>query len=199
MPFAKGGEYSPYYGDIHLVVNWADSGAEVAALVTQRYPYLKGNASWVLHPESHYTEPGLTYSKRTTSAFGPRLLPEGCMFNDQGIGIFTPEASDRFGLLALLMSRCAAYFTELSMASADAVSSGSAARHYETSVVGNLLSPLSLSELTSELGERMESITNRMVELSAVEEPSMFFVSPLSGGVECSLRATFERVASVAS
>ncbi len=195
MPFAKGGEYSPYYGDIHLVVNWADSGAEISALVTQRYPYLKGNASWVLHPESHYTEPGLTYSRRTTSAFGPRLLPEGCIFNDQGIGIFTPEASDRFGLLALLMSRCAAYFMELSMASADAVSSGSPARQYETSVVGNLPSPLSLSELTAELGERMESVTNRMIELSAVEEPSMFFVSPLSGGVECSLRATFERAA----
>jgi hypothetical protein len=31
VPFAKGGEYSPYYADIHLVVNWENEGAEMKA------------------------------------------------------------------------------------------------------------------------------------------------------------------------
>lgn len=29
VPFAKGGEYSPYYSDLHLVVNWERDGEEV--------------------------------------------------------------------------------------------------------------------------------------------------------------------------
>ena len=29
VPFAKGGEYSPYYSDLHLVVNWERDGEEI--------------------------------------------------------------------------------------------------------------------------------------------------------------------------
>src|SRR5690606_4871835 len=29
FPFAKGGAYSPYYADLHLVVNWDADGAEI--------------------------------------------------------------------------------------------------------------------------------------------------------------------------
>jgi hypothetical protein len=29
VPFAKGGEYSPYYADVHLVVNWGNDGEEL--------------------------------------------------------------------------------------------------------------------------------------------------------------------------
>ena len=29
FPFAKGGKYSPFYADVHLVVNWEDGGREI--------------------------------------------------------------------------------------------------------------------------------------------------------------------------
>ena len=193
MPLAKGGEYSTFHGDIHLVAKWANEGAEIAELVVARYPYLKGNADWVLHPESHYTLPGITYSKRTTSAFGPRLLPRGCLFNDQGIGVFTTRAEDRYTLLGLLLSRCTAYLLELSMASADAVSSGSAARHYETGVLGSLLSPVQLSEYPAEIADGVSRISNRLLDTSSTDEPSMYFISPFNRGVLSTAKDTFLR------
>ena len=191
MPLAKGGEYAPYVGDIHLAVKWAGKGSEIAALVVARYPYLKGNTDWVLHPESHYGHAGLTYSKRTTSAFGPRLLPEGCMFNDQGIGVFPEVSAHRFALLGLLMTRAVQFFVELSMASADAVSSGSAARHYETSVVSNIVSPERLEALPGSVRECVGSIVERLLTVSSTREPSMFFVSPVVYGVRASLLESF--------
>ena len=191
MPLAKGGEYAPYVGDVHLVIRWADKGAEIGALVISRYPYLNGNTDWVLHPDSHYGQAGLTYSKRTTSAFGPRLLPAGCMFNDQGIGIFTNASVDRFVLLGILMTRAVQYVVELSMASADAVSSGSAARHYETSVISGIVSPDRFDALPERIGIGVSSIAGRLLGVSASREPSMFFVSPVMCGVRASLLESF--------
>ena len=191
MPLAKGGEYSPYVGDIHLAVKWSYRGAEIAALVVARYPYLKGNAAWVLHPESQYGQPGLTYSKRTTSAFGPRLLPRGCVFNDQGISIFTEKLEDRFALLGLLTTRVVAFLLELSMASADAVASGSAARHYETSVIGSIPSPSKLENLPETVSEDTKAIAAELLAIAGCSEPSMFFVSPLVFGVKNTLEQSF--------
>ncbi len=33
FPFAKGGAYSPFYADVHLLVNWAKDGAEIINFV----------------------------------------------------------------------------------------------------------------------------------------------------------------------
>jgi hypothetical protein len=47
VPFAKGGEYSPYYADIHLVVNWDGRAGRFKEWICERYPYLNGNWEWV--------------------------------------------------------------------------------------------------------------------------------------------------------
>lgn len=73
--YSKGGEYSPFASDVHLTVRWHDGGREIAALITAKYPYLNGDAGWVLHPETHHGLTGITYTKRTTSSFSARLLP----------------------------------------------------------------------------------------------------------------------------
>ena len=70
---AKGGEYRPYYDDIHIVVNAANAFAEIKSELVSKYPYLNGNTDWVLHPEAHYFVGGLTYPERTTM-----LLHRGC-------------------------------------------------------------------------------------------------------------------------
>ena len=38
VPFAKGGEYSPYYSDLHLVVNWERDGEEIMELRAGIHP-----------------------------------------------------------------------------------------------------------------------------------------------------------------
>ena len=39
QPFAKGGEYSPFADDFHLVINWGDSGHELKEFVSTKYTH----------------------------------------------------------------------------------------------------------------------------------------------------------------
>lgn len=55
VPFAKGGEYSPYYADLHLVVNWERDGKE-----------MKEFAGSVIRNPDFYFRPGLTWPLRAT-------------------------------------------------------------------------------------------------------------------------------------
>ena len=180
LPLAKGGEYSPYYGDIHLVVFWHNNGKAIEEYVLARYPYLNGNSGWVLHPESQYCQPGLTYSKRTTSGFSPRLLLAGCMFNDTGCSIFPRAPEMILPVAGVLMSRVVSYLLELSVASADAVSSGSAARHYEIGTIGDLPFPTLRQEDTERISTRVRAIWERRRDLERSIETSHAFLHPVA-------------------
>ncbi|HEY1307292.1 MAG TPA: BREX-1 system adenine-specific DNA-methyltransferase PglX [Vicinamibacterales bacterium] len=177
-PFAKGGEYSPYYGDIHLAIDWTQQGGRIGAYVTERYPYLKGNVDWILHPESDYFQSGLTYTRRTTSGFSPRFLPKGCVFSDQGIAILTTPREAAAELLAVLMTRIVAAFIEMMVESGDAVTSGSAARRYET----NIASSIPIPALSDEHAERLRELAIEIWALKRREETSdetgRYFVAP---------------------
>src|SRR5690606_19265472 len=69
VPFAKGGEYSPYYADLHLVINWERDGEELRAF----------SKSVIRNPD-FYFRPGLTWSRRTQSGLSVRSLPAGAIF-----------------------------------------------------------------------------------------------------------------------
>src|SRR5262249_15227738 len=43
--FAKGGEYSPYYDDIHLAVRWDGNARELRSFIEQRYSWTKNARS----------------------------------------------------------------------------------------------------------------------------------------------------------
>ena len=158
VPLAKGGEYAPYFGDLHLVIDWTDSGLRISEYLKDKYPYLKGNVGWVMHPESDYFEPGITYTRRTTSGFSPRFLPAGCIFGELGRSFITAPRTRSAELLALLMSRTVAGLVELLVESGDAVSSGSAARTYESNVTGGVPVPNVNADAASQLRLLVESI-----------------------------------------
>jgi len=77
VPFAKGGEYSPYYADIHLVVNWENEGAEMKAF----------SGSVIRNPD-YFFRPGLTWPKVTISGLSMRPLPAGTIFSVGGLAAF---------------------------------------------------------------------------------------------------------------
>ncbi|GEM_PF-2708628 len=56
-PFAKGGEYSPYYADIHLLVNWEKEGAEIRNFADPK----TGKTNSRPQNTDYYFRPGLTY------------------------------------------------------------------------------------------------------------------------------------------
>jgi len=111
LPYAKGGELSPYYSDVELLLRARDDLAEIKASLNQKYPYLNGNLSWVLHPENHYFEPGLTFGQRTTF-LRVSVLPKGGYFSVAGKGIFGRSVSNR-ALLQLINTPAAQYLISL--------------------------------------------------------------------------------------
>lgn len=173
---AKGGEYRPFYDDIHLVVKAHNGFAELKNELISKYPYLKGNTDWVLHPEAEYFVGGLTYPERTTSAFGPRMMPDNCYFSHVGLGILTRNDFNRYVLLGWLMTRPVQLQIELQAGSADAVESGSAARHYSKALIESLyfVSPQSLS---GHEGRLQSAVTDAAFPDLRVET-SRLFTSP---------------------
>ena len=174
MYLAKGGEYAVHYCDIHLVVNWAYRGREIAAKVIQQYPYLNGNANWVLHTEVPYGRSGITYTKRTTSGFSPRFLPSGCLISDLGCTIFVDDEVKLPQVLATYASRAFGYLLEFNVASGDSVRSGSAARHYEIGTVAAVPIP-QITDIRTEAAINGVSIWQRKARRDGYDETKRFF------------------------
>lgn len=109
MPFAKGGNYSPYHEDVHLLIDWGAAGELV-------YAFPK---AYVRNPQ-HYCKPGLTYPRRTNKRFAPRALPSNCVFADKGPAILADCEESLPALLAAVNSRPAQYLLSLGTGMAEA-------------------------------------------------------------------------------
>lgn len=98
VPFAKGGEFSRFYADIDLVLDWK--------LEHREQLRASGNA---LPSEEHYFKAGLTWPL-AAAVFNVRILPQGCVFGHKGPAIF-PEGERNTGyLLGVLNSDVALCF-----------------------------------------------------------------------------------------
>lgn len=118
LPFAKGGSFGRFYSDIHLLVNWIGEGREIEADAIRKYPYLKGNAEWVLHRECNYLRPGLTWPLRTQAGLSFRAMPRGGIFGHKGpTGFVERDRSDELlSLLSITNSSSFSALVELQMA-----------------------------------------------------------------------------------
>ena len=92
-PFAKGGAYSPYYADLHLVVNWFSGGKEMAAF-----------EGAVIRNPDFYFRPGLTWSHRSQLGFSPRALPAGAVFGHKGPSAYFSNLGEPELMIGLLSS-----------------------------------------------------------------------------------------------
>jgi hypothetical protein len=176
--FAKGGEYSPYYDDIHLAINWRDDARELRAFIEQRNSWTKRASS-----AGRYGEAGLTYPERTTSEFSPRPLPTGTVFSIAGPSILCREQDDSFALLALFYTRWYRLIIEAYVGGGDAVNAGSAARHYKTGIVNSLPLPHVDAEHWANLIEIGRECSLARAREFSLDESSRFFNGfPLSKG-----------------
>lgn len=105
-PLAKGGEAVPFYGDVCTYVNWNNEGEEIKADICFKYPYLKGNYSFVVKNIGDYFRPGLTWSHRAKS-LQLRLFPYDGIFDRKGSCVFCNENNELelLSLSAILNSR----------------------------------------------------------------------------------------------
>lgn len=125
--FSKGGEYSPPYDDIHLVVDWADNGKQLRSMSTPRVQ----NDRW-------YHKPGVTYTVRTASAFAAKVLPAGCIFSHNAQSWFVDDQKLLVRSVVYFICRVPQAYLELAVGGGDIATSGSAARRYTTRVVHSI-------------------------------------------------------------
>ena len=175
VPFAKGGEYSPYWTDIHLLVDWENDGERIKAEVNRKYPYLNGKIDWVVKNQGCYFRPGLTWPRRTNSGFGIRVLPSGAIFGDKGPAVF--PRSNAAATLGWLKSRAAQGCMDAMVAAGEEVTSGGTARSYEVGLTKNL--PW-IEGIGSD--EKIATLVARVVELKrradSGDESTRLFTAP---------------------
>jgi hypothetical protein len=101
---ANGGEFSPFYRDLDLVIYWQAEGAAIKAEEASIYK------SWsrTVKNVSYYFRSGISFPKRT-DFLNAHLLPSDCIFTVEGLGFFPDTEQDAWTALALLNSRLFSY------------------------------------------------------------------------------------------
>jgi len=175
VPFAKGGEYSPYYADIHLLVNWEKEGAEIKQFIIQRYPYLYGKWEWVAKNSDYYFRPGLTWPRRTQQ-FGPRVMPACSVFADKGPAAFVSkhQVEEMLLLLSLMLSRPFGMLVELSLNAADKT-----ARSYEVGILQGVPVSSVAKRDQAQLGALAHSAWSKKRSFDLVNDTSHAFILPV--------------------
>jgi hypothetical protein len=106
---SKGGDFCRFYYDFNLVIfaqsDWEDMKHEI----NERYPYLKGNSSMLIHPDNSYFREGITWPRRTQRGFNARLLPSGHIFADKGPTAFLKRTLDIHTALGVFNSELMEY------------------------------------------------------------------------------------------
>ncbi|HPD38734.1 MAG TPA: BREX-1 system adenine-specific DNA-methyltransferase PglX, partial [Mesotoga infera] len=95
VPYAKGGPYNKWYGNLWYTVNWKNDGEEIKNDVLQKYPYLNGNYQWAIGGESYYFKEGLTFPQTTSSSLSIRYNPKNIIFDVVSSSIFTENISPK--------------------------------------------------------------------------------------------------------
>lgn len=116
-PQIKGGEYRKWYGNFDYVVNWQNDGAEIKQCVGCRLNAM-GN-------DDLFFRSGITWSHTTSSVYGARYLPGGCLFNVEAPTLFLDDNRQFYFLGFLNSSIAQKYLTTLN-----------ATMHY---LVGNII------------------------------------------------------------
>jgi len=168
VPYAKGGEYSPYYADIHLVVDWENDGERIRQ--TGRQARVQNT--------SFYFRPGLTWPVRTTSGFSVRALPGGCIFANKGNAAF-PIGSASV-LLVYLTSRVIRVAMDFMVAAGEETTSGTASKSFEVGLVQRLpwLGPRLGSKEVAVLERVAATVVSARARLDDGDETTRRFVCP---------------------
>jgi Eco57I restriction-modification methylase len=187
VPCAKGGQYSPYYSDIHLVVDWAEDGKEIRDFDLS-----------VTRNAQHYFMSGLTWVVRTVSAFATQVLPEGTIFTVRGPLCRPRKGIDPFALMGWLNGRLVRWAIEVSApAGEETKKGGTAARDYGVGVVqrlawlGDLASPRDLVGVAS----HARAIAEARAQIDENDETTRRFVLP--GVLRANGRTLVDRVAAL--
>jgi hypothetical protein len=173
LPFAKGGSFSRFYSDIYLLVNWLREGVEIEAEACKKFPYLNGNAEWVLHRECNYLRPGLTWPLRT-NGLSFRVLPRGWIFGHKGPAVFVAndETDALLALSALLNGSAFSLLVSVQLARVEL------AQSFEVGLIQQTPVPDLSAEQQAKLAVLARRAWSLKRTLNTIEETSHAFALP---------------------
>ena len=92
VPYAKGGKFRKYYGNLIHVVDWSDEAKH----------FYKTNTTSNLLDEEYWFKEGITYTAVASKGTGFRYLPMGCIFDKGGPSLV--EVSNLYYCMGFLNS-----------------------------------------------------------------------------------------------
>jgi hypothetical protein len=185
-PLAKGGEYSPYYADIELLIDWDDKRQTFRGYTGSIHRPMERPACADI-----FFTPGITWSGRTASRFSPRVLPAGSIFSSKGPFAGGVSNDQLIADLGVMMSAPFQAYLELFVQAGDATSSGSAARDYQVGALRSVPDPNLKPQVHSAVGETTSEIVREiMAECSISETSGIFARWPVLG---CACLAVSQR------
>ncbi|MFC1531299.1 hypothetical protein ACFL5T_03555 [Gemmatimonadota bacterium] len=103
--FAKGGSFSRYIADVHLLLNWQGEGCEIKSRIRKSTGLPYSNV-WMLDTTSKeaFFKPGITWPRRTQKGLNLRAFPAGTTFSDRSPVLFPARGIHRWALLGLMNS-----------------------------------------------------------------------------------------------
>jgi hypothetical protein len=137
----KGGEYSPFWSDIPLHINWTNNGQELKDFIVTLY----GQWSKQIPSVGLYRLPGITYTERTNSALSLRVLPANCIFDKKGPFVgFPTQSGNKDEILAFIgLSYTTAYrvLVDSAIGLRESTEASSPSRDYLPSIIQSLPLP----------------------------------------------------------
>ena len=165
VPFAKGGEYSPYWADGYLLIDWEYDGRRIRNSPSSRPQNIQ-----------FFFRPGLTWPLRTNSDIGFRVLPAGMIFGHKGPAMVAHNGVTPFELLGWLRSRLVQAIMDAMVAAGTETTSSGASRSYEVGLVQRL--PWVEDSSIGKLGVVAQRMAERRASLDSGDETTRRFVSP---------------------
>jgi len=168
-PIAKGGSFSPFYYDVHLVVAWNPVRETYLGFVGTEHRPLEKPAS-----VDFFFRPGVTWPSRTQE-FGPRVMPSGCVFTGKGPAAFDAENSAKH-----LLANCALMnsipFKALVGTRLNAADS--TARSFEVGIIQKTPAPVLQDDIRDTLARLAKEAWSLRYFIDTIEETSHAFFLP---------------------
>lgn len=102
-PYAKGGSFRKWYGNMEFVVDWSEEARE----------FYQRNSSARIIPKYLWNRIGITWTLLSSNFTGFRLLPQGATFDKTGSSIFCKLDDDTLFIIGLLNTKLSRLFLSI--------------------------------------------------------------------------------------
>lgn len=173
--FHKGGDYSTYFSDVHLVVLWENNGKELKQMAKDKY----GGESRTIKNEDFFGKKSLAWGISNSIGFGVKIIPDGVIYADIGPAFF-PNNDNALSFLAYLNSLLVKIILRVFQV-------GTRTRyHWLANYVQHI--PNIFEENNEILSDNANKIVTLFTNLSLIDEMNHLFRSPLSMQENMSLK-----------